>query len=122
MCQAAGRFFTIAILLAASMLVSSCIAVGPDYLHPAAPSAERYTLEPVAGTGSAPGATGRAQHFEYGANLPEQWWRGFKSPALNALIHDALKHNPNLQATMSALRASKGAVYAQQGRYCTLGQ
>jgi NodT family efflux transporter outer membrane factor (OMF) lipoprotein len=91
--------------------------VGPDYEHPAAPQAGRYTREPLPGTTGAPGATGSAQHFAYGGDLPEQWWRLFRSPALDALIREALQANPNLQATMSALRASKEAVYAQQGKY-----
>jgi NodT family efflux transporter outer membrane factor (OMF) lipoprotein len=91
--------------------------VGPDYEHPAAPRADGYTREPLPGTRAAPGATGSAQHFAYGGDLPEQWWRLFRSPALNGLIREALQANPNLQATMSALRASKEVVYAQQTKY-----
>src|SRR5262249_43184968 len=34
----------------------------------------------------------------------------------------ALRHNPNLQSTMAALRAAKEAVYAQQGKYFPLAQ
>jgi NodT family efflux transporter outer membrane factor (OMF) lipoprotein len=76
----------------------------------------------VYGTGAAPGATGAAQHFAYGRDLPEQWWRLFRSHGLNRLIEEALRANPNLQATMSALRASKEAIYAQQGKFFPLAQ
>jgi NodT family efflux transporter outer membrane factor (OMF) lipoprotein len=44
----------------------------------------------------------------------------FRSRALNAAIERALGNNPNLQSTMSTLRASKEAVYAQQGHYFPL--
>jgi NodT family efflux transporter outer membrane factor (OMF) lipoprotein len=112
----------IAAALAVSTLVSSCIAVGPDYLHPAAPETAGYARQPLAGTASAPGVTGGAQHFAYGRDLPEQWWRLYRSPALNRLVEEALRNNQNLQATMSALRAAKEVVYAQQGKYFPLAQ
>jgi NodT family efflux transporter outer membrane factor (OMF) lipoprotein len=96
--------------------------VGPDYLPPAAPQTGRYTREPLPGTAAAPGATGSAQHFAYGRDLPEHWWRLFRSHGLNKLVEEALRANPNLQATMSALRASKEAVYAQQGKYFPTAQ
>ena len=108
--------------LAVSTLVSSCIAVGPDYLHPAAPEDAGYARAPLPGTVSAPGPTGGAQHFAYGRDLPEQWWRLYRSPALNRLVEEALRNNQNLQSTMSALRAAKEVVYAQQGRYFPLAQ
>ena len=96
--------------------------MGPDYVHPAPPQAAGYTREPLAGTHAAPGATGSAQRFAYGGDLSAQWWRLFRSAGLNRLIEEALRSNPNLQATMSALRAAKEAVYAQQGKYFPLAQ
>jgi NodT family efflux transporter outer membrane factor (OMF) lipoprotein len=117
------RFSKIAAALAAAMLLTSCIAVGPDFLHPAAPEVDRYTKEPLAPrTSSTDAATGRAQHFVQGRDIPQEWWRLFKSRALNALIERSLKANPNLQATMSSLRAVKEAVYAQQGKFFPLAQ
>jgi NodT family efflux transporter outer membrane factor (OMF) lipoprotein len=111
-----------AVSLSIATLVSSCIAVGPDFLHPAAPKIERYTPDPLAGT-RAPGVPGNGpQHFAYGRDIPEQWWALFHSPALDRLVREALRNNANLQATMSALRAAKEAVYAQQGKYFPLAQ
>ena len=107
----------VAASLVVSTLLSGCLAVGPDYVAPAPPQASRYTREPLPGTISAPGATGGAQHFAYGRDLPQQWWRVFRSHALNKLVEEALRNNQNLQATMSALRAAKEVVYAQQARY-----
>jgi NodT family efflux transporter outer membrane factor (OMF) lipoprotein len=111
----------LAAALAAATLLSSCIAVGPDFLHPAAPETDRYTQEPLAPrTSSTDAPTGRAQRFVQGRDIPQEWWRLFRSPALNALIEQALRNNPSLQATMSSLRAAKEGVYAQQGRFFPL--
>jgi len=106
--------------LAAAMLLASC-AVGPDFLHPAAPEVGRYTKEPLAPqTSSTDAATGRAQRFVQGRDIAQEWWRMFKSPALNALIERSLNNNPNLQSAIATLRAADQAVYAQEGRYFPL--
>jgi NodT family efflux transporter outer membrane factor (OMF) lipoprotein len=112
-----ARLCRVAAALAATMLLSSCIAVGPDYQPPAPPQVDRYSREPLPGTTGAPGATGGPQHFAYGRDLPQQWWRIFRSHGLNRLVEEALHNNQNLQATMSALRAAKEVVYAQQTKY-----
>jgi NodT family efflux transporter outer membrane factor (OMF) lipoprotein len=96
--------------------------VGPDYVAPAPPETAGYSIEPLPGTRSAPGATGGAQRFVYGGDLPQQWWRVFRSPALNWLVEEALRNNQNLQSTMSALRAAKELVYAQQAKYFPTAQ
>jgi NodT family efflux transporter outer membrane factor (OMF) lipoprotein len=96
--------------------------VGPDYVAPAPPQTDRYTRAPLPGTMAAPGVTGGAQHFAYGRDLPQQWWRVFGSRALNRLVEEALHNNQNLQATMSALRAAKEVVYAQQAKYFPTAQ
>jgi NodT family efflux transporter outer membrane factor (OMF) lipoprotein len=117
------RFSAIAAALTAATLLSSCIAVGPDFLHPAAPPIDRYTREPLTPrTSSTDAPTGRAQRFVQGRDIPQEWWRLFKSRALNALIERSLENNPNLQAAMSSLRAAKEQVYAQQGKYFPLVQ
>ena len=123
MCLSMRRFFRLAASVAAATSLASCIAVGPDFLHPAAPPVGRYTKEPLpARTSSTDAPTGRPQRFAPGGDIPQQWWRLFRSPALNALIERALRNNPNLQSTMSALRVAKEAVYAQQGKFFPLAQ
>ncbi len=107
---------------AAVMLLTSC-AVGPDFLHPAAPEITRYTREPLAAQTSATDApTGQRQRFVVGRDIPQEWWALLKSPALNALIERALENNPNLQSAIATLRAAKEAVYAQQGKFFPLVQ
>jgi NodT family efflux transporter outer membrane factor (OMF) lipoprotein len=102
------------------MLVSSC-AVGPDFVHPAAPEVTRYTREPLSRTSSADGQGGR-QLFLQGGDVPQDWWACFRSPALNALIAQALENNPTLQAALATLRSAKESVYAQEGKYFPLAQ
>jgi NodT family efflux transporter outer membrane factor (OMF) lipoprotein len=108
--------------LVAAGLLASC-AVGPDFHVPAAPDVSRYTKEPLAPrTASTDAATGQSQRFVNGRDIPQDWWTLFKSPALNALMVQALQNNPTLQSALSTLRASKEAVYAQEGHYFPLVQ
>ena len=113
----------IAAALAAATLLSSCIAVGPDFLAPAAPNTDRYTKEPLAPyTASTDVRGGHTQHFVPGRDIPQQWWKLFRSHPLNSLIARAIKANPNVQATLASLRAAKEGVFAQQGKYFPLVQ
>jgi outer membrane protein TolC len=88
------------------MIVTSC-AVGPDFLHPAAPEITRYTREPLTRTSSTDVASGQRQVFLPGRDIPEQWWALFRSPRLNGLIAQALHNNPSLQSALASLRAAK---------------
>jgi NodT family efflux transporter outer membrane factor (OMF) lipoprotein len=107
--------------LAAVVLLAGC-AVGPDFLHPAAPEIARYTREPLLQTSSTDVRDGARQRFVEGRDIPAEWWRLFRSPALNALIERSLANNPNLQSAMATLRAAQQAVYAQEGKYFPLAQ
>jgi NodT family efflux transporter outer membrane factor (OMF) lipoprotein len=108
--------------LAAMTFLTSC-AVGPDFLQPAAPEVGGYTREPLAPrTSSSDAPTGRSQHFAPGRDIPQEWWALFKSPALNTLIKRSLNNNPTLQSAIATLRASKQAVYAQEGKFFPLAQ
>src|SRR5689334_14430814 len=90
MSRVAARWLANTPALAAAMLVMSC-AVGPDFLHPAAPEITRYTREPLTHTSSTDVASGQRQIFRQGRDIPQEWWSLFKSPALNALIERALQ-------------------------------
>src|SRR5579864_8304472 len=111
------RLRGVIVALSVTMLSSGC-AVGPDFLHPAAPEVTRYTREPTAlRTASSDKQFGQSQHLVNGRDIPAEWWRLFRSRALNSLVEKALVANPNLQATMAALRAAKENVAAQQGLF-----
>jgi NodT family efflux transporter outer membrane factor (OMF) lipoprotein len=114
--------FSCVATVAAAALLAGC-AVGPDFRAPAAPQITRYTREPLAlRTSSAAVSGGAAQHFDVGRDVPLQWWTVFKSPALDALIAQALQNNPTVQSALASLRAAKQAVYAQEGKYFPLVQ
>lgn len=104
----------------AVLMLGGC-AVGPDFVEPAAPDVSRYTREPLASrTSSTDVKFGQAQRFVNGRDIPADWWRVFRSRALNRLVAQSLAANPNLQSTLAALRAAKENVYAQQGKYFPL--
>jgi NodT family efflux transporter outer membrane factor (OMF) lipoprotein len=104
-------------LLAIGVALAGC-AVGPDFERPEAPPVDRYTREPLPqATNSADIEGGEAQRFVQGLDIPGQWWTLFHSPALNALIEQALKNNPTLPAAEAALRQAWENVYAAQGAF-----
>ncbi len=115
-------FFRTNAALAAAMLLTSC-AVGPDFHVPAAPDVTRYTAEPLAlRTSATDTPDGQAQHLLPGRDIPEEWWTLFRSPALGALMAQALNNNPNLQSAIATLRSAKESVYAQEGKFFPLVQ
>lgn len=123
MLYAAVRRFTRGSSALAAVLLSASCAVGPDFLNPAAPDITRYTVEPLAShTSASDVADGQSQRFAQGRDIPQQWWALFKSPRLNGLIERSLQNNPTLQSAIATLRASKEAVYAQQGKFFPLVQ
>jgi NodT family efflux transporter outer membrane factor (OMF) lipoprotein len=112
-----GNLPRVCVLAAAGILLGAC-AVGPDFERPKAPGVGGYTPEPLASPSSSAGvAAGEAQRFVQGLDIPGRWWTLFRSPPLNALIEEALKANPNLQAAQAALHQAWENVYAQQGAF-----
>src|ERR1700691_5852901 len=79
--------------LAAVTLLASC-AVGPNFVHPAAPEITRYTREPMpAQTSATDMPSGPRQVFLEGRDIPQEWWRLFRSRELNGLVERALQSN-----------------------------
>jgi NodT family efflux transporter outer membrane factor (OMF) lipoprotein len=106
--------------LAASAPLTNC-AVGPDFNRPAAPEITRYTREPIpAQTSGTDTRDGERQILLGGRDIPQEWWRLFRSRALDALIERALQNNPNLQAALATLRSAREAIAAQEGKYFPL--
>ncbi len=102
--------------LAASLL-AGC-AVGPDFHHPAPPPTDRYTTEATPRVLVADNTVANPTQTLNGKfDIPGEWWGLFHSKPLNALIADALAHNPDLAAAQAALRQARENVYAQEGNY-----
>jgi NodT family efflux transporter outer membrane factor (OMF) lipoprotein len=95
-----------------------CACVGPNFHRPAPPNVDRYTAEPLPSqTTSAPGPGGAAQKFLLGEDVPRDWWTRFGSSDLDALVGEALRANPNVQAAQAALRQAMENTAAQRGSY-----
>jgi NodT family efflux transporter outer membrane factor (OMF) lipoprotein len=93
-------------------LLGGC-AVGPDFVRPAPPDANRYTRQPQPEATIA--ADGQIQHFTPGAAITNDWWRLFKSEQLDAIVREAITNNPTLQASEASLRQSQDNLRAGYG-------
>jgi NodT family efflux transporter outer membrane factor (OMF) lipoprotein len=104
-----------ALLMSGTLLAGGC-TVGPDFMRPKAPEASGYTKTAMpATTSTASVQGGDAQSFAVGRDIPAQWWTLFQSPALNNLVDQALKANPDLKAAQAALRQARENLYAEEG-------
>ncbi|TPM21588.1 efflux transporter outer membrane subunit [Mesorhizobium sp. B2-3-5] len=107
--------------LLCTTLLGAC-SVGPDFLRPALPEAAGFTSErhgPAAFAAAARGVD--AQQFLHGADVPGQWWKLFHSPALDALVDEALAANPDVAAAQAALlQANEMASAGQSDLFPTL--
>src|SRR6202041_2262951 len=91
------------LLLVITLALTGC-AVGPNFHRPDPPPVNGYTPEPLARrTAGAKVSAGESQRFVKGLDIPGQWWTLFHSRALNGLVDEAIKDNPNLQSAQAAL-------------------
>lgn len=107
---------TLCLAVSAIVMLAGC-AVGPDFKRPAAPEVTRFTAEPMAKTEGTDGPGGAVQTFSVGGDLQADWWTLFHSTTLDALIAQALAHNPDLKAAEAALRVAHENTAAQRGAY-----
>ena len=101
-----------AFLALSAALLGGC-AVGPDFVRPAPPDADRYTREPQPITTM--GADDRTQQFTHGGQIPSDWWRLFGSSQLDAVVWQAITNNPTLEAAEASLRQSQDNLRAGYG-------
>jgi len=103
--------------VALSLFFLGACAVGPDFAPPPAPPVAGYTSDtPPAPTAAADVPGGAAQKFVVGRDIPGDWWKVFHSKEIDALIAEALRANPNLQAAQAALWQAKETLYASGGK------
>jgi NodT family efflux transporter outer membrane factor (OMF) lipoprotein len=95
-------------------MLAAC-AVGPDFRTPAAPSSRGYEPGAAPPPAQPVGGPGDTQTLNWGAAPDARWWRGFGSPALDALIEEALRANPDLKSADAALRQANELSAAQRG-------
>lgn len=112
-------FFQTHLVGAASLLVilAGC-AVGPDFKKPGTPAVRSYTAAPLSNPAAIPGViAGGSQQFIEAADVCGDWWTQFRSPALNALIEQSLKENPDLKAAKATLRQAREIAAAENGAF-----
>lgn len=114
--RAAGR---LSAMVAISLVLSAC-AVGPAYQKPSPPAVSRYTRQPLpaqlpAGNTGSPATTVEKQNIRLGGPVGQRWWDSFHSPALSALVDEALAHNPDLAAAQATLEQAEHLLRASQG-------
>jgi NodT family efflux transporter outer membrane factor (OMF) lipoprotein len=98
--------------------LSLCACVGPNFHRPAPPRVDRYTADSLPSqTAAAPAPGGEAQKFLAEKEIPRDWWTRFGSEELDALVIEALRANPNVQAASAALRQAQENTAAQRGSY-----
>jgi NodT family efflux transporter outer membrane factor (OMF) lipoprotein len=115
------RAFVTAAMAGATLGLGAC--VGPNFHRPAAPPVDRYTAEALPPeTASAAGPGGAAQRFLSERDVPRDWWTRFASEELDALVAEALRANPSVQAATAALRQAQENTAAQRGAYFPAAQ
>jgi NodT family efflux transporter outer membrane factor (OMF) lipoprotein len=90
--------------LTLALLALAGCAVGPNFKKPAAPDVRDYTAQPLSATVAT-------------TDISADWWTLFHSTALNGLIDQSLKSNPDLKAAQAALSVARENVLAQHGAY-----
>ena len=84
--------------LFASLLLSGCPAVGPDYEPPKIPVPQQWS-ETTAGT---------RPHAEHGNDTqPDKWWKTFNDPVLDKLISDAIASNLDLKLALERVKDAR---------------
>lgn len=89
----------------ATVLLAAC-TLGPDFVHPAAPSGGYSHAAPAAGA---------PQSVAYGADIAADWYSLFHSDTLNGLVQEALAGSPDLDAARHGLLAAQYELKAVAG-------
>jgi NodT family efflux transporter outer membrane factor (OMF) lipoprotein len=98
--------------MAVAIALTAC-SFGPNGAPPAMPSPEHYGAQ--AQPSKTVSAGGVAQQFDVGATTVPQWWRLYRSDALDALVEEGLRNSPTLAATQRTLAAAQEELRAQVG-------
>ncbi|HEY4068890.1 MAG TPA: efflux transporter outer membrane subunit [Burkholderiaceae bacterium] len=98
---------------ALAAMLCGCAAVGPDYagappVAPDAIQAPRFARD-ASGSASASASTSAPA-----APASADWWRGLDDATLDALVEQALRGSPTLQAAEARLRAARASLNQQQ--------
>jgi NodT family efflux transporter outer membrane factor (OMF) lipoprotein len=101
------------VLAVATALALTACSFGPSGEPPAMPSPEHYGEQ--AQPSKTVAAGGVAQQFDIGATSVPQWWRLYRSDALDALVDEGLRNSPTLAGAQRTLAAAQEGLRAQVG-------
>ena len=90
-----SRFHRPTVLLCTAVLMLAGCDLGPDYHRPSLDIPEAYRATPQSAAAAWPSA---------------DWWRGFNSPELNALIEQARAQNFDIAAAIARVRQADAQV------------
>lgn len=94
--------------------LAGCVSA-PPYRPPPLPHAPGFTAGAMPGTtAAAEGPLGQAQQV-VGGTVDARWWRALRSPALDALVDEALRASPTLAAAAAVLAQARELHAAQAG-------
>lgn len=93
-------------------LLAAC-AAGSDFKRPAVPADASYL--PRDDLPEYVTAVAQTQHFREGADVSASWWRALHSPAIDALVSQAVAGNPDLRAAQASLQQAQDNLRAGQG-------
>ncbi len=93
--------------LLSTLLVSAC-TVGPDFQTPPPPAVTTYSAKGDAGPPN-------DQRVALGQRIEGDWWAGFKSPALDGVIKQALSGNQDVEAARQRMAEAEEQVNAAEG-------
>jgi NodT family efflux transporter outer membrane factor (OMF) lipoprotein len=103
-------------VLAVVLLVLGGCTVGPDFVRPAPPKADRYTAGKMpAAIRSGQGQPGQQLHLR--RKISAQWWDLFHSPQLEQVVHQAVAGNRSVAAARATLAAARENAAAARGGY-----
>ncbi|CAL8480771.1 efflux transporter outer membrane subunit [Caballeronia sp. S22] len=101
------------VLAVATALAMTACSFGPGGEPPAMPSPDHYGAQALPSKTVSVG--GVAQRFDIGATTVPQWWRLYRSDALDALVEEGLRNSPTLAASQRTLAAAQEELRAQVG-------
>lgn len=109
---AVSRYPRLGALAVAACALAAC-SFGPSGEPPAMPQPAHYGAQ--AQPAQTVPAQGVTQQFVVGAKAVPEWWKLYRSDALNALVDEGLRNSPTLAATDKSLAAAREQLRAQIG-------
>lgn len=103
---------TSVLAVAGAFALAAC-SFGPNGEPPAMPSPAHYGAQAQPSKTLAAG--GVAQQFDIGVAPVPQWWKLYRSDALDSLVDEGLRNSPSLAAAEKTLAAAQQQLRAQIG-------